>query len=60
MNPGAVLCPVCVIVRFPGVLYPSAENAYQHVMVYHIKVGMDITFDKPSDPGEVDFNLAKG
>lgn len=29
-------------------------------MVYHIKIGMDITFDKPSDPGEVNFNLAKG
>ena len=28
-------------------------------MVYHIKVGMDITFDKPFDPSEVNFNLAK-
>lgn len=30
------------------------------MMVYHIKVGMNITFDKPSDPSEVNFNLAKG
>lgn len=35
------------------------ENAYQYVMVYRIKIGMDIHFYKPSDAGEVNFNLAK-
>lgn len=29
------------------------------MMVYHIKIGMDIPFGKPSDPGEVNFYLAK-